>query len=598
MAPNDEHNNNGSEEPFDEDAPGQAISVPDAGDTGDSGKLKMIVQLVKKCLGVKDIAAMRLSLPASLLEPIPNLEYWHYLDRPDLFAAINDSDDPFQRMLAVLRFTFSKDLKFIRGKVCKPYNSVLGEHFRSHWDVLPVSYHPSDPHHPPIQHLYLSEAAAESTYSTASLSAVPAGTRISASETASIKSGKSTKSGMSSLSFLSKAYSSPSTPGGKDTPATSPSLFEADLDAQISSLSLSNADASTSSELLEADSPSSSTENTSDIPSKRVRVVYLTEQVSHHPPVSAFTAACPSRHLELTGIDQISAKVSGTTVRVMPGSFNKGFFVKVTGGHGNGEVYQVTHPVASVNGILRGSFYVTVSESTIITCTGPPGKDGKPTEYLRAIIEYKEESWLGRAHFLCEGVIHTYVPGETAHEEWTKVKHVPRSRVVATFDGSWKHMIRWKRVQPYPFSPSSSSLASTSNTAKQDEYSTLIDISTLHVIPKQVRPLSKQLPNESRKLWENVTTKLLAKEYGDATKHKHIIEQKQRDDAAERKKKGVQFTPRYFEPDLSTGIPILTEEGHKALLEETKEESLHPLEDVPSVFGQIPVKAEDEPSSS
>ena len=29
----------------------------------------------------------RLSLPASLLEPIPNLEYWHYLDRPDFFAS-------------------------------------------------------------------------------------------------------------------------------------------------------------------------------------------------------------------------------------------------------------------------------------------------------------------------------------------------------------------------------------------------------------------------------------------------------------------------------------------------------------------------------
>jgi hypothetical protein len=28
----------------------------------------------------------RLSLPASLLEPIPNLEYWHYADRPDIFA--------------------------------------------------------------------------------------------------------------------------------------------------------------------------------------------------------------------------------------------------------------------------------------------------------------------------------------------------------------------------------------------------------------------------------------------------------------------------------------------------------------------------------
>lgn len=73
--------------PLDEDAPGPPISVPDSGDTGEGGKIKMIVQLVKKSLGVKDLAAMRLSLPASLLEPIPNLEYWQYLDRPDIFTA-------------------------------------------------------------------------------------------------------------------------------------------------------------------------------------------------------------------------------------------------------------------------------------------------------------------------------------------------------------------------------------------------------------------------------------------------------------------------------------------------------------------------------
>lgn len=39
----------------DDDAP---IAVSDSGDTGEGGKLKMIVQLVKKCLGVKDIANM------------------------------------------------------------------------------------------------------------------------------------------------------------------------------------------------------------------------------------------------------------------------------------------------------------------------------------------------------------------------------------------------------------------------------------------------------------------------------------------------------------------------------------------------------------
>ena len=40
------------------DSPGPPISVPDSGDAGEGGKLKMIIALVKKSLGVKDIAAM------------------------------------------------------------------------------------------------------------------------------------------------------------------------------------------------------------------------------------------------------------------------------------------------------------------------------------------------------------------------------------------------------------------------------------------------------------------------------------------------------------------------------------------------------------
>ncbi|KAI0938482.1 hypothetical protein AcW1_001792 [Taiwanofungus camphoratus] len=530
----------------DDDVSSQPISVPDAGDTGESGKLKMIVQLLKKCLGVKDIASMRLSLPASLLEPIPNLEYWHYLDRPDLFAAINDSDDPFERMLAMLRFTFSKDLKYIHGRIFKPYNSVLGEHFRSHWDVIPVAY-PSDPSQPPIQHLYLAPAAAESTYSSLAPTTSES-PRMPVSETVSIKSGWSGKSGMSTVSggsVTSKGFSTT----GKSTPATSPSLGETNLEAEISNLNLAD-DASGRVGLIEAgEAPGAGDQ-------ARVRIAYLTEQVSHHPPVSAYYAKCPSRAVELMGIDQISAKVSGTTLRILPGSFNKGIFVKLTGGAGAGETYHASHCTGSVNGLLRGSFYVTMGETTIITCSG--GKDGKK---LRAIIDYKEESWLGKAQFLCEGVIHSYTPGETQHLEWTRVKHVPRERVLATLDGSWRHRIRWKRTS----SPNS-------------EYATLIDLSTLHVIPKAVRHLDKQLPNESRRLWDSVTTRLLKKEYGDATKHKQAIEQRQRDEAAERKRKGTQFVPKFFESDIGSGIPTLTVEGHKALDTESKEDIIYSLE--------------------
>jgi oxysterol-binding protein-related protein 9/10/11 len=267
-------------------------------------------------------------------------------------------------------------------------------------------------------------------------------------------------------------------------------------------------------ELIEGEDPPEAAER------PRVRIAYLTEQVSHHPPVSAYFALCASRNLEMFGIDQIAAKVSGMNVRVGPGSFNKGIFIRGTGGHAEGETYQITHPTATVNGILRGNFYVTVGDSTTITCSG--AKSAKDGQQLRTVIEYKEESWLGRAHYLCEGVIHTYDPEGIAHHEWTKVKHVPRSRVVAQFHGSWKHLIKWK-------------LASEPDSA----YKPLIDLSQLQVIPKIVRPLEDQLPTESRRLWENVTKNLLTKQYGEANKYKHAIEQKQRDDAAERKKKGI-----------------------------------------------------------
>ncbi|KAJ7089220.1 hypothetical protein B0H15DRAFT_780149 [Mycena belliarum] len=507
---------------LDDDAPGPPISVPDSGE-GEGGKLKMIVQLVKKSLGVKDIAAMRLSLPASLLEPIPNLEYWHYLDRPDMFAAINDSDDPFERMLAIVRFTFTKDLKFVHGKVCKPYNSVLGEHFRAHWDVVPAK--------PPTSQ--------------------PAAEPVSASlDTASVKSGHSSKSTRSAVSSF-KTGKSPS------TAATSLEV----PNAELSQLNLAP-------------------------PNEHVRVIYITEQVSHHPPVSAYYASCPSRSLELYGIDQISAKVSGTTLRVAPGAFNKGIFVNITDGPGAGEHYNITHPIASVNGLLRGSFYVTVAESTIISCTG-----GK--QRFRAVIEYKEESWLGRAHFLLEGVIHTVVEGETQHNEWTKVKHVPKDRVVAVFDGSWRSRIRWRRVGmnsypdnapsaysspspshtslPTPVLPSAASSRMDISAVKDEEYATLLDMSALEVLPKTVRPVEKQLPHESRRLWDNVTTRLLKKEFSDATKEKVNIEQRQRDIAADRKRKGVEFVPCYFEKDLEKGYAALTSEGRQAVEEELQE---------------------------
>jgi hypothetical protein len=315
-----------------------------------------------------------------------------------------------------------------------------------------------------------------------------------------------------------------------------------------------------------------------------VRVIYLTEQVSHHPPVSAYFAVCPERQIEMLGIDQISAKVSGTTIRVSPGECNRGIFIRLTGGPGEGERYRITHPVASVNGILRGNFYLTVGDSVIITCEG--GKDvfgetdgeGNKSRF-RTIIEYKEESWLGKAHFLLEGVVHlVYESDGERCDEWTKVKHVPRDRVIACFEGSWRGGVKWRRVgvgsyafhrgqqvnsgavrstasspapshvklpvPPMPLTSSSrtevASISGSSLGGVDEPWQTLLDVSTLLVIPKAVRPLDRQHASESRKLWEKVTDRLVKKEYSEATKEKVQIEQRQRDEATERKKNGVE----------------------------------------------------------
>ncbi|KAF5314203.1 hypothetical protein D9758_018947 [Tetrapyrgos nigripes] len=276
-------------------------------------------------------------------------------------------------------------------------------------------------------------------------------------------------------------------------------------------------------------------------------------------------------------------------------------------------------------------------QSLIVSCTTNNVKGGSGPGGFRAVVEYKEESWLGKANFRIEGVIHT-VPGSGSSpraskdsssadadtdsssslsedddddvddadenwEQWTKVKHVPPSHVVAVLEGSWRGEIRWKRVgsgsftysgnkstnttqhnqhaYTAPSSPNPShtalpnpskhpksniaeskgdlSLPGTTQDSKdskggtkgtmgtgkdkdkakgEEEWNMLIDLSTLFPVPKQVRPLDRQEKYECRKLWEGVTSRLLKEEFSEATKEKVVIEQRQRDEAGERRRKG------------------------------------------------------------
>ncbi|KAL9590569.1 MAG: hypothetical protein Q9203_000621 [Teloschistes exilis] len=338
---------------------------------------------------------------------------------------IGDSNDALGRMLAVLRFWFTKDLKYVKGKPCKPYNSALGEFFRCNWEVEDKS----------------------------------------------------------------------------------PSIV--------------------------GDGPKLSASGEIDTDHRTVRVSYLTEQTSHHPPVSAFWVDCPVKGISACGFDQLSAKFTGTTVRVTPGAHNLGIFINIQ--HRDNEEYRLTHPAAQLAGILRGSLSITVADTCYITC---------PKSRIKVILHYLEEGWLGKAQNRVSGVVFHYDPD---NDTTTRIKDVSEKDVLARLDGCWQDQVRY-----------------TLKDSKDSQL--LIDLNPLWPTPKIIPPENQQLPTESRRFWHGVTEAILNKQYGQATKVKQDLEERQREKATARKDNGVEFEPRFFTQALmSNGKPELNEEGRRAL---------------------------------
>lgn len=161
--------------------------------------------------------------------------------------------------------------------------------------------------------------------------------------------------------------------------------------------------------------------------SNPVAVSYITEQTSHHPPVSAFYIDCPAKGISARGFDQLSAKFTGTSIRVTPGAHNLGIFVTV---HARGsEEYQLTHPAAQLGGLLRGSPSVTVADTCYITC---------PQTRMKVILHYLEEGWLSKTQNKVVGVVYKYDP---ASDRRTRIKDVPQQDVLATLEGCWHRQV-------------------------------------------------------------------------------------------------------------------------------------------------------------
>lgn len=82
-------------------------------------------------------------------------------------------------------------------------------------------------------------------------------------------------------------------------------------------------------------------------------------------------------------------------------------------------------------------------------------------------------------------------------------------------------------------------------------------------MPPLSRPLEEQEERESQRLWHSTVQALLARDHEVATTEKTKIEDRQRQEAAARADKGIEWRPRLFRP--VRGGPGGPEEGEEDL---------------------------------
>lgn len=230
-------------------------------------------------------------------------------------------------------------------------------------------------------------------------------------------------------------------------------------------------------------------------------LLFVAEQVSHHPPVSAFYAENPDKQISCCAHIYTKSKYLGLSVGVH--NIGKGVISVLR----HNETYVCTFPSAYGRSILTVP-WVELGGSVNITC--------EQTGYS-ANIEFATKPFYGGKK--------NRVTGEILR---------PNKEIFLTIDGEWNGCMYYK-------SPPNSK-----------DNKVFVDTTSLPVIKKNVRSISCQESYESRNVWKEVTRALKLHDVNSATAAKSYIEQRQRDLLKERTDKGVDWETRYFQPAAGT----------------------------------------------
>ncbi|KAI9487522.1 MAG: hypothetical protein EXX96DRAFT_553596 [Benjaminiella poitrasii] len=225
--------------------------------------------------------------------------------------------------------------------------------------------------------------------------------------------------------------------------------------------------------------------------------VYVAEQVSHHPPISAFYYGSPDNGIYIYGDLRPKSKFLGNSAATLMEGENHIIF-----SHLHNEQYDVTMPNVYAKGILFGKMILELGDNCVVRCK---------TSDLICELDFKTKGFFSGQYNSVSG----------------KVKKESTDEVLYEISGQWSNEIFIKM-------------------AKASNKSLFFDVKSSSIHPKIIEDIIYQDPLESRRLWSKVTEAILKNDMDKATEEKTLIEDKQREDAKERHLKEIEFNPRYF----------------------------------------------------
>uniref|UniRef100_A0A8C7N9Y8 Oxysterol-binding protein n=1 Tax=Oncorhynchus kisutch TaxID=8019 RepID=A0A8C7N9Y8_ONCKI len=236
------------------------------------------------------------------------------------------------------------------------------------------------------------------------------------------------------------------------------------------------------------------------------KTFYISEQVSHHPPVSAFYVSNRKDGFCLSGSILAKSKFYGNSLSaILDGEARLTFLNR-------GEDYVMNMPYAHCKGILYGTMTLELAGQITIAC--------EKTGYS-AQLEFKLKPFLGN--------------NDSVNQVSGKIKL--GKEVLATLEGHWDSEI----------------FINDKKTGVVDTFWNPTAELRQSRLTRCTVPPEDQGDYESERLWQHVTRAINNKDQTEATNEKFILEEAQRKSTRERKAKCEDWAPGLFEQDPVTG---------------------------------------------